>query len=116
MKWYDFCNKWGVSQSTSTIIRNKLKSKKQPYTFNDCDKYLTKRLNAKLKAQYIMQDKKVEDIVEFFIDYMNAYQFISYIFGFKETITDNAYEKCLLIINKFERIKDEYQPTKNSNS
>lgn len=102
MKWYEFCNKWDVSQATATIIRNKLKKENVPNSFNECDKYLTKRLNTKLKAQYIMQEKSSKDVIEFFSNYMRAYRFISGLYSLKETITDYTYEKCLLIIDKFE--------------
>jgi hypothetical protein len=93
-----------VSESTIYGIRNKIISELGFCEDRNIEIFLIDRLNIKKLVQDLMQDKGAIDIIDLFdFRYMAAYRFLTQIYIDKKTITDNQYDKCMLIINKFDK-------------
>ena len=98
----DFYNKWEIHKTTALYYRKifNIDAKYGDYTQLDIE--LEDRLNVKKLAQNLMADKTATDIKDLFNNKIqNAYKFIITLFNSRVTITNNSYDKCMLIINKF---------------
>ena len=97
--------KWEVSEATIYELKKRLLKE---FNFCECkhiDIFLEDRYNIKKLTQQLLLEKGAIDIIDLFDNYyMRAYRFIVQIFSLNNTITDNQYNQCMLIINKFDNL------------
>jgi DNA-binding MurR/RpiR family transcriptional regulator len=92
-------NEFNISKKSIIAYAEKYNSQ----SFKQLHIELLDRLNVKLLAQELMNERRPCDIYEFFNHEQNAAQFMTSLYSLKKVVADSVYKICLLIINKFDK-------------
>lgn len=102
----DICIRWQISKVGVWNIKKRILKEFGFCEYKHIEIFLEDRLNIKKLAQKLMSERSAKDIKDLFNNYQSAYIFMINLFSSRLFLTDNQYDKCMLIINKFDVRKD----------